>query len=243
MPSIHEVQRGTGYVLSSGTLAGTLALIILWGAFFTQAHAQAMYRCGTVYQDHPCEGTQQGKVIGRTGVSQASTATATVDAACTRRGAAAQKLVWAREGGATEERALGEARSAEERNIIFEVYRNRASAPDVRAAVEANCAREKDRADQASVLMEAARMLDPTIAAKSQAPARGTEPEKSPTYMPVAQDIAAREASHKKSECRYLTTRLEQISADQRAGGSAVRMDGLNQQQRDMNSRFSQAGC
>jgi len=240
MPSIDKVQHRTGCCHS----VGLLALTILCSAFFAQVHAQSMYRCGTVYQDRPCAGAQQGKVIGHTGASQPST-TATISGACARRGAVAQKLAWAREGGATEERALGEARSAEERNIILEVYRNRASAPEVRSAVEADCSREKERSEQAEALLDAARTLDPTISASTKAPAsaRASAPETISANTSAVQDNAAREAAHKKSECRYLKARLEQISSDQHAGGSGVRMDELNQQQRDMSSRLSQAGC
>lgn len=50
-------------------------LLALVGLAFP-THAQKMYRCGNVYQDQPCAGEQQGKVIGSTGGAPASAAPA-----------------------------------------------------------------------------------------------------------------------------------------------------------------------
>ena len=93
-------------------VAGTLAII-------AQAEAQTMYRCGSVYQDRPCDAGAKSKVVGSTGSASAAPAPAAgVDPECGQRARDSQKIVWAREGGATEERlpfggALGERAPAD----------------------------------------------------------------------------------------------------------------------------------
>ena len=82
--------------------------------------AQTMYRCGTVFQDRPCENGQQGKVIGTNRASNSTQAAAkpAVDMSCARRGEEAKKIIWSREGGASAEKLMAEASSSEQRRLI-----------------------------------------------------------------------------------------------------------------------------
>ena len=90
--------------------------MMMWGcvitaaAFCAPAGAQKMYRCGSTYQETPCTGNQQGKEIRAVGPASSQSASST-DAACAQRGAASQKIVWAREAGATAEKALADVES------------------------------------------------------------------------------------------------------------------------------------
>ena len=238
MATIIKTQCSTRSAFS--VVALTAAIILF--ALCAPAQAQSMYRCGTVYQDHPCEGAQQGKVIGRTSTSQA-TSSGSGDAGCARRGAAAQKLVWAREGGATEERAFSEARTAEERRIVAEVYHNRGTSSEVRASVEAACVREKELAVQAGMGMDSGQSYAPSNVPPTRAAQSANETEQRSQESMRAKEKASAEAARKKSECEYLKRQLDGITTSQRSGGSAATMENLNQQQRDTNTRLSQAGC
>src|SRR4030067_762715 len=134
-----------------------VAMLFVLVGFVFPAHAQKMYRCGNVYQDRPCAGEQQ-KIIGSTGAASASAAPA-VEGHCAQRGANAQKIMWAKETGRTEEMQLSAASSGEERKLIAEVYRKRGPSVEVRAAIEADCTAERQRAAQAAALIEAAAKL------------------------------------------------------------------------------------
>jgi len=111
----------------------------------TVAHAQTMIRCGNIYQDHPCENGVSEKVIGKINREHALPKPP-ADAICIKRGIDAQKMVWAREGGTTLEQAQQEALNNDQRELVLEVYHNRTSAPETRAAVEAACMEEKSLA-------------------------------------------------------------------------------------------------
>src|ERR1019366_1730465 len=107
----------------------------------TPVRAQ-VYRCGNAYQDHPCEGAQTGKQSRPSSSAQPSS-TIAIDDDCAQRGLAAQKIMWAREAGRTEELQLAAATSANQRKLVGSVYRKRGSATEVRAAIESECAAEK----------------------------------------------------------------------------------------------------
>ena len=86
---------------------GLAAVLSLCGVL-TAARAQNLYRCGSTYQDHPCNGVD-GKVVGRNvqGAGQGAAAAASLDPACQMRGSAAQKMMWERESGRTLDEQLG----------------------------------------------------------------------------------------------------------------------------------------
>jgi hypothetical protein len=131
-------------------VAGTLAIV-------AQAEAQTMYRCGSVYQDRPCDAGAKAKVVGSTGTAAAAPGPAQgVDPECMQRARDSQKIVWAREGGATEERLLSEARSGSERRLIQDVYRRPGAASTVQQRVQADCVAEKQREEQEAAVAIAA---------------------------------------------------------------------------------------
>lgn len=217
-------------------------LLVLVGWAFP-AHAQKMYRCGNVYQDRPCAGEQQGKVIGSTRGAPASAAPA-ADGFCAQRGANAQKIMWARETGRTEEMQLSTASSGEERKLISEVYRKRGTSVEVRAAIEADCAAERQRAEQAAALIEAAAKLQGQDKPAAATPATAASANGDAAAARQQQEEAtAREAASRKSRCGALANRLENIRNSQRTGGSAETMDSLRRQRQDTEREWGAAGC
>lgn len=127
------------------------ALCLLLAAQTVQA--QGLYRCGNTYQDRPCSGTDGKKLSGGTAVdnktASAGAKAAMIDGECQQRGKDAQKIVWAREGGMTEEMMMGKARSPEEKKLVQDVYSMRAPIGEVKAAIEASCMADKSRAQAA----------------------------------------------------------------------------------------------
>ncbi len=226
---------------SRGPWPGLAALFLLAG-MTASAHAQKMYRCGNTYQDRPCTGEQPGKVIGSTGTPRPAAAPA-ADPYCARRGEKAQKIMWAKEAGRTEEMQLSAATGAEERTLIGEVYRKRGSSVDVRAAIEADCAADRQRAAQAAALMEAAAKLQ-----GQNAPGAAAVPPVAREADPAAseqrqREAAMRQASARKARCDKIAIRIESIRNSQRAGGSSAAMDRLRQQKLDAEKEWSEAGC
>lgn len=220
----------------------SLSVLLLLAGMSATAHAQKMYRCGNTYQDRPCSGEQQGKVIGSTGTPRPAAAPA-ADPYCAQRGEKAQKIMWAKESGRTEEMQLSATANAEERKLIGEVYRKRGSSVEVRAAIEADCAEERQRAAQAAALIDAAAKL------QGQSPsAPATSPPVVQEAVPAAaeqrqRETAVRQAADKKARCDKLAMRLESIKNSQRAGGTGATMDRLRQQRLDTEREWSEAGC
>jgi len=212
-----------------------------------QAQAQNMYRCGSVYQDRPCDAGKAGKVVGSTGTGAApETQAGGFDAECAQRGKDSLKIVWAREGGATEERLLSEASSSRDRRLIQNAYRRPGAASTVQAAVEADCVAEKRRAEQ-----DAAIALAAALRAQREgggAPAQSLQPvadsgSSEQAAQLAAQQRAERDAERKKAQCASYRDDMESLVRKERTGGSASRMDSLNEQRRSLRDKMSAAGC
>ena len=220
--------------------------------FVTQADAQKLYRCGNTSQDRPCDAGRQGRVVGSAGAQSPAASARNQDPACTQRGADALKIIWSREGGATKERQLAEtdrkglsaAKREEEIQLIESVYRKRGSAPDIRAAVEAECVAEKERAAQAAALAAAAaRLQGGTPAAPTAVPGGPSEAELRAAETRRREEAAASEEESRKSRCADLVRQNENIRRQERAGGSGATMDRLYEQRRDVEARMSREGC
>lgn len=230
-------------------LVGAVALV--WPIW--DAHAQKMYRCGNSFQDLPCAGAQQGKVVGNVGApAAAATGTPPKDAQCTRRGAEALKIVWMRDNGASKERQISDMDSnsafagnrEEGRQLVESVYSRRGSAPEVRAAIEAECIAEKERFAQAAALAAAALRLQggaPVApAASSRAPA---ESDLARMEARQREEITANEEAFKKSRCADLARQYENLRREERAGGSIGTMNRLNERRRALDERQRSEGC
>lgn len=221
--------------------------IITTGLFlmlYASAQAQTMYRCGNVYQDRPCA-DQPGRVIGNNTKASPPPTELAIDGECSQRGAAALKIVWARESGRTEEMQLSSSTHPGERKLISDVYRKRGSSVDVRSAIEADCVAEKERAAQAAALINAAGKLTaqdrpaPTSTQNEAAEAAARAAARKGLEASAEQ----RKAADKKARCDTLTARVDSIRKQQRSGGSVSVMEGLNQQHRDADKALGEAGC
>ncbi|GIK24460.1 MAG: hypothetical protein BroJett006_07060 [Betaproteobacteria bacterium] len=220
-----------------------LAVLVLLAGMAASAHAQKLYRCGNTYQDRPCAGEQPGKVIGSSGTPQTASAGASADPYCARRGEKAQKIMWAKEAGRTEEMQLSATTHPEDRKLIGEVYRKRGSSVEVRAAIEADCMDERQRAAQAAALIDAAAKLQGQNAAASPAtPPAAREADPAATEQ-QQRETAARESAARKARCDRISQRLESIRKSQRTGGTGATMDRLSQQKQDTEREWSAAGC
>lgn len=153
-------------------------LACLTGALCSPAFAGGtMFRCGSSYQDRPCDAGQPAKVLNSSGVarehvatpapaSSASAVTAAVapprvDAECAALGNRAKQIVWAKETGRTAEAQLAAATSDEDRRLITDVYRRRGSALDVRSGVESDCmASRSPTAAQANICQVLKNQMD-----------------------------------------------------------------------------------
>jgi len=201
-----------------------------------------MYRCGNTYQDHPCEAGTQTKVIRSSSAPQ-STAKHSQYPACTPRGASALKIMWAREAGATAERQLSETNMPDERKLILDVYQKKGTAPEVRAAIEADCIAEKERLALAAELAAVAGRLSVQSQPPQAMPQGPSDKEIKATESRRKEEGATRKANMKKAQCDNYEARIENIRKSQRAGSSAQGMDNLNQQRRDLDKEKHDSGC
>ena len=219
---------------------------LLFAGFLVCApgYAQTMYRCGNKYQDRPCDAGQKSKAVGSTGVGAAASAPSG-DAQCAQRGRDSLKIVWSREGGATEEALASQARTATEKRLVQDVYRRRGSASQVQAAVEADCVIEKQKEAEANALAIAA--------AKARGELREirgetTEPSPSMSIPQPGADERAKQAQAAREEnqrmtCASLNREMENLRSRERAGGSATTMEGLSNERRQLQGRLSSNGC
>lgn len=210
------------------------------------AQAQTMYRCGKTYQDRPCAAGLPGKAMGSAvRGTPAPAASGTVPPECVQMGKDSLKVVWAREGGATQDRLLGEATSEAQRRLVRNVYPRRGSASQIQAAVEQDCVVDLAKAEQDAALAAAAAVRAqregklPPVPAGYQAPAAAD---------PAAEErrkaeIAAARAEAAKQRCKSLEREMENIAAAERSGGSARTMEKLADQRRQLRKAQSDGGC
>lgn len=224
--------------------ASTLVLAVIVCA---PASAQPMYRCGSSYQAHPCE-TGQGKTIGSVGARQSSYSPV-ANAECAQRGAESLKISWAREAGLIKEKAqvevegkrISASQKADAAKLIADVYNKRGSAPEVRAAIEAECVIEKEREAQAMALYRAANPASQkqTAAdglAKGAESPTGSEPIRRPT-------LANNDASVKKLHCSNQRRELDEIERRLRAGAAVHEIEKLRQERADLERSQVDSGC
>jgi hypothetical protein len=209
------------------------------------AQAQTMYRCGNVYQDRPCDAGKAGRAVGSTGTGAPAGRSAVTDAECAQRGKDSLKIVWAREGGAAEERLLAQAATAAQKRLVQDVYRRRGAASQVQAAVEADCVAEKEKAERDAALAAAEAVR---AQREGRSPSVTGDAVPQPAADPDADartrsQEAAQEAERKKSACAQYNTQLDSLRVRERTGGSAATMDSLNEQRRSLRDQMSRAGC
>lgn len=212
----------------------------------------ALYRCGNVFQDKPCAHSDSEVRVTPSGRPATSAATSQTPAAapagaafaqtCARLGQEAQKVAWKREAGATQDKQLAELPRGGSRDemamVIASVYSRRGSAPEIKAAVEAECRAEKQHeADKAAALAA----LQPKGARPVPTAAAGTGPAQE-TGRPQAVN-ASQGAADPRAACPSLRSMDASLREQMRAGGSAAIMETLNAQRRRLDQRLSDARC
>lgn len=221
-----------------------------WGM---EAQAQKLYRCGNTYQETPCTGTQPSKEI-RAGVpSSSSAAGSRADADCAQRGTNSQKITWARESGATAEKQIADVdakgasgqQKAEQKQLIEAVYRKRGTAPEIRAAIEADCMAEKDKLRQAAALAAAAAGLKGEPSPAQQAATQTAKDEEAQRAADAKRQEAeqVRQARVKKARCDQLQVDLEEAKNRYRRGGTAQAMVTHAQERDRVEAKIKEQGC
>jgi hypothetical protein len=225
-------------------LSMALVLFLSTSLLGSAAQAQTLYRCGKTYQDRPCTAGQAGKVVGSTASGAPAAAASGADAECVQQGKDSLSIVWSREGGATEERLVSEAASAAQKRFVRDVYRRPGAASQVQAAVEADCVTAKAKAEQDAAIALAAALraqregkLEPPAA---QSGLRSADPA---AEQRLKAEQAAAAAEHTKRHCASLDSEMNRLRAQERRGGSAQTMEGLNERRRNLRERMSGAGC
>jgi hypothetical protein len=235
---------------SPGWLAVAATLLLMPGTI----GAQTLYRCGNQYQDRPCEAGKPAKRIAGGATRSAATPAVPLDGECSRRGERALKVVWAREAGATEAQQLAQApasatEGSEQRRLVQAVYARRGSAPDIRAAIEADCMAEKEKVRQAQAMSAAAAKLMQDLPAEERTAAG--QPANVTAQRVTAAQAAAEEASGaaraaedaRLRECSRTRNELSAVRDQQRRGGSAATMESLTDQRRALERSLTSNGC
>lgn len=233
--------------VSRQVLAMLAALAI--GSVSLPLQAAQMYRCGNVYQDRPCESAQPAAPIPGAGskarAADATTATAPGGAmhpTCAQRGTESQKIVWAREGGATEEKMLAAENDPARRQLIADVYRVRGSAPQVRVRIEAEC--QAELAEKAKALaIHDAMVRAGALPAQKAVPAGPTPEQAEAEAKAKALQEEQRQAALKTSRCNNLNAQRDSIREQQRRGGSGETMENLNRQRAQVDRQMRSTGC
>lgn len=229
------------------TLIACMTLIVTLP--FTQVFAQKMYRCGNVYQDRPCDGAKPGKELTGAGSNRNSARPAPNSASgthpeCRQRGADSQKIVWAREAGTTQEKAMAEESDSERARLIANVYRVRGTVAEVRARIEAECIVEMEEEAKALALQRALDRARRPLRAQSAAPPQSAESGSSAQQKQQhEQSRAAAIAADKKEHCDQLNRLKDGNRAEQRTGGGIQRMEELAGEARSIAKDLQEAGC
>jgi hypothetical protein len=225
------------------------AAVLLLGCGLAGPAAAATYRCGNVFQDRPCDaGVPQQRVLpggGRSGVAAPAAATGSpFAAACSRVGEQAQRIVWKREGGATLDRQLAEAQGNEElAATIQSVYGKRGTAPEIRAAVEAECVAQRQKAAEAAEAIKALQKQAgqaPGLPTPASAPAQAAGTD-APLPAAAAQPMPA--ANRPDPRCAAWRDQHSNVEFQLRRGGSAGTMESLQNQRRMVEKKLSDARC
>lgn len=227
---------------SSSSTIIRFASLFLSMALCTSLNAQTMFRCGSTYQDRPCDEAKHSKTLTAARTAPAPASGTGIDAFCSQRGAEAQKIVWAREGGAMLDQQLAKSRNGEERKLVSNVYSKRGSSTEVRKAIETECIQEQEKAARMAALIDAARPASSAQdAIRNERP--GTETKQKISDESRFSDTARQDAANKKAQCDAWNETLANIRDAQRAGGNMTTMDTLYKQKASTEQKLTQNKC
>jgi hypothetical protein len=231
------------------SIFGRAAAILLW-ALSAAGSAHAVYRCGNVYQDRPCDdkGPQAHLTPGMKAPAPQGGAASPFAPACARLGQEAQMVMWKREGGATQEAQLaelsGNASRRELAKVIESVYGKRGSAPEVRAAVEAECIAEKQQAADTAAAIRALQAQQAQQAQRSpQQPGIATAPTQTSPPAPATVQQRTAAPTGPDPSCSSWRADLNQVTSESRVGGSAAKMEELQSRRRSIERQMNAGRC
>ncbi len=143
-----------------------IGLLLMAACVAASAQSSRVYRCGSVMQDRPCDGSlpEPGKPSGTaagarpaapSGQGAALPAVApSAERQCRERGQYAEGVAWKREGGAPLDRQLSEIQGgvnsiegSAKAAIARRVYATRVPAAEIRASVQADCLQQAARSN------------------------------------------------------------------------------------------------
>ena len=221
--------------------------------FCASSHAQKTYRCGSIYQDRPCEDAKNSKEVGYLGSTAAASTAQSLDQQCKQRGLDSQKIVWARQSGVLAEKLIADLANKGmdsnkvngEKELITAVYqKQRGSAPEIGAAIEADCVEAKKQAALAAAMVAAGMKLQGQNATGAEAAATSSSASvqasgKAQSETPPTTKVA----TNNTALCSSLAARIDMLKSSQRAGGSVSHMENMNRLRVSAESERSRAGC
>jgi hypothetical protein len=224
-----------------------IASAIMLGSPF--AFAGDLYRCGSTFQDTPCNNSATKQVVKKspTAINKIATSPSpgatSIDSDCKQRGEIAKKIMWMREIGKTADDQIASPPAGASQGLIRDVYNHRGSSLEVKNAIEQECMQQKEKDKLATQMMvEAERLRSGSIN-----PSDITNKNKSVTNEPKAESQTPQQATqptdYKLERCNYIKMSLEKIANKRRAGGSGQYMQSLKNQQNDLEQEHKTKGC
>jgi hypothetical protein len=233
----------------------TLKTLVFCLGLLASAQSHALFRCGNVFQDRPCDGNDAQAVPAAATRPAAKTPAAVkgdvapTDAnaspgsaspfamACSRMGKSSLDIIWKREAGALREAQYASAGgNPEHKALVDAVYERRGTAPQIRAAIETDCIGEKQRAADAAAAIAALKKPQSTVpVAERTAPA-----DAGPITVAAA---PAGKAADSAAQCAKLNSQLVAVQERARRGGTVASMEQIANDRRAIDSKISAAKC
>lgn len=195
----------------------------------TGLQAHALYRCGSVYQDRPCDSSVEQKQLMKSGAVIVTPATPAPKPAAPAAPAAAAAPVKAAPAPAP------------------------AAAPSTAPAPAAAVAPAAPAAPAKPAVVAAPPVAAATPTAPKQAapaappaPAPSAAPAPAPAAAAAAAAVAAARSlpsGNSKARCALLGTQLDSVESKARAGGTAADMERFAQERRAVQKSLVNAGC
>ncbi|MFZ6744024.1 hypothetical protein ACO0LC_12410 [Undibacterium sp. JH2W] len=199
----------------------------------SNTHAQNLYRCGSTYQDKPCDNGQTGQIIKKN-PSPSLSDKPPLDANCIRRGEEAKKIIWMKEAGAFQDKLLADAKTSEQRKIIADVYAQRGNSNDIRLKIESDCMADKDSERKLGV-----RPGDEDLKRQEAAERKAANGDKAKDNTKPEADDAAR----LQKLCEGVRKKITAAQNAQRSGGTAQEMENLAESKREVEKMLKEMGC
>lgn len=208
-------------------------LVGLSTGFATTAQAQNLYRCGSTYQDKPCDNGQAGQLIKKN-PSPSTSDKPPLDANCIRRGEEAKKILWLKEGGAFQDKVAADAKTGDQRRLVADVYALRGNSNDIRLKIESDCMAEKEN-DRKFVGRSNEDEVNRHLAAERKATNGMNSKENGKPD--------ASEAARKQEACENVRRQISAVSTNQKVGGSAQEMEAMADSRRKIEANLKDMGC